>query len=169
MKWRTRYELRIPGRPSAIGWNKVTREGYLAIVDRFFRLNSAASPLFCGLITDDFPLYIHDLDTLAAHEWTESSAYDEASRSGIGFVQTNTSTTGKVESLGVSPSLAPAFTFSSAAFVAGAFLCSSASGSSGTLYSVALFPSGPVEIDPSPDPAVEVTVNITLERSADDT
>lgn len=108
---------------------------------------------FIGLISGSSAATLSPSDTLASHPgWEELSGYDEVSR--------QTWTPGAVAAQSVDNSASKAtFTFTSGATISGLFLASESTkgGTSGTLYSTALFSSAQ---QPADGDSIEITYKI---------
>lgn len=118
--------------------NLVVNEGLKDMNNRYFKGSSYTAAWYMGLITGPGASNVFDAnDTLASHAgWTEFTNYSGGVRPQVTFgtpsladpsVITNTPTAFSISSSG--------------GVVAGAFLCSATSGTSGTLFSEANFES----------------------------
>lgn len=134
--------------------NLVVNEGLNSILDVCFHASTQITTWYIGLKNTGTPAAG---DTLASHAtWTENSNYDEAARQE--FVEAAASGQSITNSANVA-----SFTISTdSQTIAGAFLCSASTGTSGTLMSVADFTGG----DKSADDGDTLEVTYTLSASA---
>lgn len=107
--------------------NLVTTVGKTDIIDKYFKGSSYTGAFYMGLKGAGT---IAVGDTLASHAgWTESTPYS-GNRPAITFGTT---------SAGSNTATAVSYSINATATVAGAFICTAASGTSGTLYSASDF------------------------------
>jgi hypothetical protein len=109
--------------------NLVTTAGKTDLIEKYFRGIAYTAAWYLGLIAGASPTLAAG-DTLASHAgWTEGNAYS-GNRPALTFA---------AASAGSSSATAIVFTMTGAYTVSGAFVCSAASGTSGTLYSESAF------------------------------
>lgn len=113
--------------------NTVVDEGLQNMNTQYFKGSSYTAAFYLGLITGPGPSSFSALDTLGSHTWTEFTNYS-GSRPAVTFGSATNASPSVIASTTV------AFTISSTGgVVAGAFLCTVASGTSGVLFSEADF------------------------------
>lgn len=134
LKMKSFYRFECLDRNGKLRWieeieNLVTNEGLNDLLSKYFKGSSYTAAFFLGLKGAGLPAAA---DTLASHAgWTEVTAYT-GSRQAV--------TLGTVSGQSVSNSGAVnAFAITGSATVAGGFLCTVATGTSGILYGVADF------------------------------
>lgn len=126
------YDVECVGADGLVKWterftNLVTTAGKNDILDKYFKGSSYTAAWFCGLKLTGSAVAG---DTLASHAgWTEATPY-AGNRPAI---------TWGTSSGGSNTATAVAFTINATATVTGAFVCSVASGTAGTLYSAGDF------------------------------
>lgn len=129
---RFKYTVECVGADGKVRWtetfeNLVTTAGKTDIVDKYFKGSGYTAAWYLGLAGAGTKAAG---DTLASHAgWTEITAYT-GNRQAITFGST---------SGGSNTASAVSFSITGTATVAGAFIASAASGTSGTLYSVGDF------------------------------
>ena len=123
---------------SASMHNLVVSEGLQDMNNKYFKGSSYTAAFYLGLITGPASSTSYAAaDTLASHAgWTEFSSYS-GSRKAVTFGTPTTATPSVINSTG-SPS---SFAITGTGTVAGAFICTVASGTSGILFSEADFDS----------------------------
>jgi hypothetical protein len=128
------YSVECRGPDGALKWreavpNLVTTAGKTDLIERYFRGSAYTAAWYLGLIAGAAPTLAAG-DTLAAHAgWTESAAY-AGNRPALSFA---------AAAAGSSTATAIVFTMTGAYTVSGAFVCTAASGTTGTLYSESAF------------------------------
>lgn len=129
---RFKYTVECVGADGKVRWtetfeNLVTTAGKTDIVDKYFKGSGYTAAWYLGLAGAGTKAAG---DTLASHGgWTEITAYT-GNRQAITFGSTSS---------GSNTASAVSFSITGTATVAGAFITSAASGTSGTLYSVGDF------------------------------
>lgn len=129
---RFKYTVECVGADGKVRWtetfeNLVTTAGKTDIVDKYFKGSGYTAAWYLGLAGAGTKAAG---DTLASHGgWTEITAYT-GNRQAITFGSTSS---------GSNTASAVSFSITGTATVAGAFIASAASGTSGTLYSVGDF------------------------------
>lgn len=118
--------------------NGIVNEGMNKLLDVMFGGDTPIDPWYIGLISSTTPT-LNAADTLASHTWTEITDYDEGARvewdDDAAAARAKTNTT-------------PAdFTINATVTVRGIFIASVASGTSGILWSTALFGSNVALLD----------------------
>ena len=109
--------------------NLVTTAGKTDLIERYFRASAYTAAWYLGLIAGASPTLVA-ADTLASHAgWTESAAY-AGNRPALAFA---------AASAGSSTAAAIVFTMNATYTVSGSFVCTAASGTTGTLYSESAF------------------------------
>ncbi len=147
-----RYHVECRDKDGNLKWvedieNLVTTVGKTDIIDKYFKGSSYTAAFFCGLKGTGTAAVG---DTLASHAgWAEVTPY-AGNRPAITFGTT---------SGGSNTATAVAFTINATQTVAGAFICTVASGTSGTLYSAGDFAASRNVISGD-------TLNVTLTVSA---
>jgi len=138
--------------------NLVVNEGLQNMNTEYFKGSTYSASFFLGLITGPAPNTFAAADTLASKAWTEYTDYS-GSRKAVTF---GTATT--ADPSVISNTASPAsFTISGAGgTVAGAFLCTVASGTSGILFSESDFQAPGDRVVVSGD-----TLNVTYTFSLD--
>ncbi len=138
--------------------NLVVNEGLQNMNTEYFKGSTYSASFFLGLITGPAPNTFAAADTLASNSWTEYTDYS-GSRKAVTF---GTATT--ADPSVISNTASPAsFTISGAGgTVAGAFLCTVASGTSGVLFSESDFQAPGDRVVVSGD-----TLNVTYTFSLD--
>lgn len=148
------YRVECIGADGAVRWveevrNLVTNAGLNDLLDKYLKGAAYTAGWYVGLKATGT---IAAADTLASHAgWTEATGYT-GNRKAL--------TLGTVASQSVDNAASPAaFAITASATVAGAFVCSAASGTSGILYGVANF--GTARAVESGD-----TLNVTVTATA---
>lgn len=151
------YRFECFGADGELKWveeveNLVVNAGLNDLLDKYFKGSSYTAAFYVGLKGTGT---IAAADTLASHSgWTESSAYT-GNRKAL--------TLGSVASQSVNNSGSPAsFAINGTATIAGAFVCTAATGTSGVLYGAADFGSSRSVIDGD---TINVTVTLTAAAS----
>lgn len=117
--------------------NLVVSQGLQDMNTQYFKGSSYTATMYLGLITGPSPTTFAAADTLASNSWTEFTAYSGARK----LVTFGTATTATPSVINNSASQA-SFTINGVGGeVAGAFLCTVSSGTSGVLFSEADFQS----------------------------
>lgn len=118
--------------------NLVVNEGLQDMNNKYFKGSTYTAAFYLGLVTGPASATTYAAaDTLASHAgWTEFTGYS-GSRKTVTFGTPTTAAPSVIDSTG-SPS---SFAITSTAIVAGAFICTVASGTSGILFSEADFDS----------------------------
>lgn len=110
--------------------NGITNEGMNNLLDVAFGGDTQIDPWYIGLISATTPT-LNAADTLASHTWTEITDYDEGAR--VEWADDAAAARAKTNST-------PAdFTINATVTVRGIFIASVSSGTSGILWSTALF------------------------------
>jgi len=117
--------------------NGITDVGIHYVLDTSFRGTTAISTWYAGLINNSGYTGVAAADTMASHSgWAEATAYDESVRQTLSFAA--------AASRAISDSVS--FTMNASITIQGLFVTSdnTKSGTSGTLFSTALFTTPPV-------------------------
>jgi len=129
-KWKMEGKFRLEqvrdGKVIAVreGKNIIVSEGFASLLDIMFYSTAKISNWYIGLV-GDAPVYAVG-DTLASHSgWTEDANYAGDRKSWV----TDASASGSI-----SNSTAAEFTMNATTIIAGAFICSAATGTTGTLW-----------------------------------
>ena len=135
------YHVECVGQDGQVKWaadmhNLVVNEGLQNMNAQYFKGSSYTAAFFLGLVTGPAGSTTYTAaDTLASHAgWTEFTGYT-GSRKAVTFGTATTAAPSVINST-ASPS---SFAITSTAVVAGAFLCTVDSGTSGVLFSEADF------------------------------
>jgi len=149
---RARFDLTARDKDGNILWsetahNIVTNGGLNDILDKYLKGSTYSASWFVGLKGTGS---VAAGDTLASHDnWSEITAYADNRK---------TATFGTVASQSVDNTASPAvFAINDTATIAGAFLCTASTGTSGVLYNVADF-TAPRSLGDGDT----LTVNVTL-------
>lgn len=138
--------------------NLVVNEGLQDMNTQYFKGSTYSAAFYLGLITGPAPNTFAAADTLASNSWTEYTDYS-GSRKAVTFGTATTADPSVIDNVS-SPA---SFTISGAGgTVAGAFLCTVASGTSGILFSESDFQSPGDRVVVSGD-----TLNVTYTFSLD--
>lgn len=133
--------------------NGITNEGIHHVLDRFTNIDAPTvtlAPWNAGLIDNAGFSGVNDADTMASHSsWVENEDYDESVRQALSFA----SATGRAISDSVS------YTMNATKTIQGLFVTSdnTKGGTSGTLFSTAIFSSPPALVSGN-----TLTANYTL-------
>ena len=135
--------------------NLVVNQGLQDMNTQYFKGVTYTAAWYIGLVNNSpAPSYVAG-DTLASHGWTETTAY-AGNRKAVTF---GTATTANPSVINNSSSVAQ-FVMNNTVTVAGAFLCTAASGSTGVLFSASDFQSPGARAVVSGD-----TLNVTYQFS----
>lgn len=137
------YQVECLDKDGNVKWsasmhNLVVSEGLQDMNNKYFKGSSYTAAFYIGLITGPASSTVYAAsDTLASHGgWAEFSSYS-GSRKAVTFGTPTNATPSVIDSTG-SPS---SFAITATGTVAGAFICTVASGTSGILFSEADFDS----------------------------
>ena len=114
--------------------NLVVNEGLQDMNTQYFKGVTYSAAWYLGLITGPGPSTIAAGDTLASHAWTEDTAYS-GNRKAVTFGTASLADPSVISNSG-SPSQ---FSMTGTTVIAGAFLCSVNTGTSGILFSASDF------------------------------
>lgn len=142
------YSVECVGADGQVKWadtfhNLVMNEGVQNMNTQYFKGSSYSASFFLGLITGPGSgTTFAATDTLASHAWVENTSYAGA-RKAVTF---GTATTANPSV--ISNSAAPSsFVLNASVTIAGAFLCTVSSGTSGVLFSAGDFTGGDKTVD----------------------
>jgi hypothetical protein len=156
------YFVECVGADGQLKWtdtfhNLVMNEGVQSMNTQYFRGATYTAALFLGLVTGPGSgTTFAAADTLASHAWTENTAYTGA-RKAVTF---GTATTASPSVISNS-ALPSSFTMNATATIAGAFLCTVSSGTSGVLFSAGDFTGGDKFVDSGDTLNVTYTFSLT--------
>jgi len=157
------YSVECVGPDGQVKWtdtfhNLVMNEGVQDMNTQYFKGAAYTASPFLGLVTGPGSgTTFAAADTLASHAgWTESSAY-AGSRKAVTF-GTATTANPSVITNSASPS---SFVMNATVTIAGAFLCTVASGTSGVLFSAGDFTGGDKNVDSGDTLNVTYTFSLT--------
>ena len=137
--------------------NLVMNEGVQNMNTQYFKGSVYTAALYLGLVTGPGSgTTFAAADTLASHSWTENTDYS-GSRKAVTF-GTATTANPSVISNSASPS---SFSMTATATIAGAFLCTVSSGTSGVLFSAGDFTGGDKFVDSGDTLNVTYTFSLT--------
>ena len=138
--------------------NLVMNEGLQEMNTQFFAGSTYTTDLYLGLITGPGSgTSFVSTDSLASHSgWTENTSYS-GSRQAAVF----NSATDADPSVISNADAVTTFTMNASAVIAGAFLCTVASGSSGVLFSAGDFTGGDKSVDSGDSLAVTYTFSLS--------
>ncbi len=156
------YSVECVGADGQVKWsdtfhNLVMNEGVQNMNTQYFKGSAYTAAFFLGLVTGPGSgTTFAATDTLASHAWTENTDYSGARKS----VTFGTATTANpsVISNSASPS---SFAMNATATIAGAFLCTVSSGTSGVLFSAGDFTGGDKFVDSGDTLNVTYTFSLT--------
>ncbi len=139
---RFRYVIECVKPDGSLRWsetidNLVTTEGLNDVLTKYFKGSSYSATWYCGVISSSGYSAIVAGDTAASHAgWTESTKYSEGTRPGLTF--------GVAAAGALATSSASSFTINNTDTLKGAFAISNSTkgGTTGVLYSAALFTTG---------------------------
>ena len=156
------YSVECVGADGQVKWtdtfhNLVMNEGVQSMNTQYFKGAAYTAALYLGLVTGPGSgTTFAAADTLASHSWTENTDYS-GSRKAVTF-GTATTANPSVISNSASPS---SFSMNATATIAGAFLCTVASGTSGVLFSAGDFTGGDKFVDSGDTLNVTYTFSLT--------
>ena len=156
------YSVECVGADGQVKWsdtfhNLVMNEGVQDMNTQYFKGAAYTAALYLGLVTGPGSgTTFAAADTLASHAWTENTDYTD-SRKAVTF---GTATTANPSV--ISNSAAPSsFAMNATATIAGAFLCTVSSGTSGVLFSAGDFTGGDKFVDSGDTLNVTYTFSLT--------
>lgn len=156
------YSVECVGADGQVKWsdtfhNLVMNEGVQSMNTQYFKGATYTAALYLGLVTGPGSgTTFAAADTLASHSWTENTDYS-GSRKAVTF-GTATTANPSVISNSASPS---SFVMNATATIAGAFLCTVSSGTSGVLFSAGDFTGGDKFVDSGDTLNVTYTFSLT--------
>ena len=156
------YSVECVGADGQVKWsdtfhNLVMNEGVQSMNTQYFKGATYTAALYLGLVTGPGSgTTFAAADTLASHAWTENTDYT-GSRKAVTF-GTATTANPSVISNSASPS---SFVMNATATIAGAFLCTVSSGTSGVLFSAGDFTGGDKFVDSGDTLNVTYTFSLT--------
>ena len=156
------YSVECVGADGQVKWtdtfhNLVMNEGVQNMNTQYFKGSVYTAALYLGLVTGPGSgTTFAAADTLASHSWTENTDYS-GSRKAVTF-GTATTANPSVISNSASPS---SFSMNATATIAGAFLCTVSSGTSGVLFSAGDFTGGDKFVDSGDTLNVTYTFSLT--------
>lgn len=156
------YSVECVGADGQVKWtdkfhNLVMNEGVQDMNTQYFKGSVYTAALYLGLVTGPGSgTTFAAADTLASHAWTENTDYTGA-RKAVTF-GTATTANPSVISNSASPS---SFSMNATATIAGAFLCTVSSGTSGVLFSAGDFTGGDKFVDSGDTLNVTYTFSLT--------
>jgi len=156
------YSVECVGADGQVKWsdtfhNLVMNEGVQNMNTQYFKGSVYTAALYLGLVTGPGSgTTFAAADTLASHSWTENTDYS-GSRKAVTF-GTATTANPSVISNSASPS---SFSMTATATIAGAFLCTVSSGTSGVLFSAGDFTGGDKFVDSGDTLNVTYTFSLT--------
>ena len=156
------YSVECVGADGQVKWsdtfhNLVMNEGVQNMNTQYFKGSVYTAALYLGLVTGPGSgTSFAAADTLASHSWTENTDYS-GSRKAVTF-GTATTANPSVISNSASPS---SFSMTATATIAGAFLCTVSSGTSGVLFSAGDFTGGDKFVDSGDTLNVTYTFSLT--------
>jgi len=156
------YSVECVGADGQVKWsdtfhNLVMNEGVQNMNTQYFKGSVYTAALYLGLVTGPGSgTTFAAADTLASHSWTENTDYS-GSRKAVTF-GTATTANPSVISNSASPS---SFVMNATATIAGAFLCTVSSGTSGVLFSAGDFTGGDKFVDSGDTLNVTYTFSLT--------
>lgn len=156
------YSVECVGADGQVKWtdtfhNLVMNEGVQDMNTQYFKGAVYTAAFYLGLVTGPGSgTTFTATDTLASHAWTENVAYSGSRKAAVFGSATNASPSV------ISNSASPAsFTMTGTATIAGAFLCTVASGTSGVLFSAGDFTGGDKFVDGGDTLNVTYTFSLT--------
>ncbi len=156
------YSVECVGADGQVKWtdtfhNLVMNEGVQDMNTQYFKGSLYTAQFYLGLVTGPGSGTTYAAtNTLASHAWTENTDYT-GSRKAVAF-GTATTANPSVISNSASPS---SFSMNATATIAGAFLCTVSSGTSGVLFSAGDFTGGDKFVDSGDTLNVTYTFSLT--------
>lgn len=156
------YSVECVGADGQVKWtdtfhNLVMNEGVQDMNTQYFKGAVYTAALYLGLVTGPGSGTTFDAtDTLASKAWTENTAYAGSRKAAV--FGTATTANPSVISNSASPA---SFAMNATATIAGAFLCTVSSGTSGVLFSAGDFTGGDKFVDSGDTLNVTYTFSLT--------